>query len=542
MSRRKEEILGTLLVAVTPLLSFPLSWLPQAVAQNRFAVVLPVGVVLFVLLLLAAAWSLFTGATPIVLPRKVVGPFILLAASWLVSIRFSDRPHISVAMLAALLSNAAVLLLATRFPPTGARRLAWWWLTAASVVAGNALLRWGSESELLSTIGNRNFLAAYLAAALVMGVALWDWRAAMVCALLVVGLLLCHSRGAWLGLACVGLFWFVAGAGWPRLAVRLFVTGLVVVAATVGLRGYLTQHWQTEVRPVIWKSTARMIATRPLIGHGLGTFVTEYPRFRLPEYFRRRSATNVTDHAHNELLEIAAEQGLLGLVATLWLWGAAFAHGLRSCRADKFRWGLVGATGVLVVHGLLDVGLRYPPNQTLLWFLLGLLLADGGKTRSELTIPAQSRFVRRVLAVACVTVAGWVLLAAVIQPMRADVWERRARLSEARGDFDGAVTAAIRALDLSPFRLSIRYLLAGALAQSTAPAGRQLAIEECLRLEELAPDYADVTFNLGQLYMSAGEPGKALPYLRRAFKINPYDAARRTALTDALRLAGESAR
>ena len=42
-----------------------------------------------------------------------------------------------------------------------------------------------------------------------------------------------------------------------------------------------------------------------------------------------------------------------------------------------------------------------------------------------------------------------------------------------------------------------------------------MAIEQCLRIEELAPDYADVTYNLGQLHYLAGQTAKAVPYLRQ---------------------------
>ena len=133
---------------------------------------------------------------------------------------------------------------------------------------------------------------------------------------------------------------------------------------------------------MIWTATLRMIAARPLIGQGLGTYVVEYPHYRLPEYFLRPKATNVTDHAHNELLETAAEQGLIGLAALLWLWAAALGRGVSSCRRQdagerRCLMGLLGAAGLLMLHGMVDIDLRYPPNQSLLWLLMGLLVGTG---------------------------------------------------------------------------------------------------------------------------------------------------------------------
>jgi len=81
--------------------------------------------------------------------------------------------------------------------------------------------------------------------------------------------------------------------------------------------------------------------------------------------------------------------------------------------------------------------------------------------------------------------------------------------------------------------------LAGALARSPDAPTRQTAIDQCLQIEEFAPDYADVTYNLGQLYMADNRVTSALPYLRRAVEINPYNVDRRLALAMALHGVGQ---
>ena len=86
---------------------------------------------------------------------------------------------------------------------------------------------------------------------------------------------------------------------------------------------------------------------------------------------------------------------------------------------------------------------------------------------------------------------------------------------------------ARRSLEFQPFRPTVRYLLAGVLERIGA---RDQSIEQCLFIEELSPDYADVTYNLGQLHMAQGRAREALPYLRRAAEINPYNADRQIAL------------
>ena len=565
MRSRKQEIIGLLLVATLPLLSFPLSWLPQQVAHYRFMVTLPIAAVVLAGLLLAIArrWAL-RSESPAMPSHGAVGnislspmgvsisniilwPSILLLLSWLISVRFSQRPYISIGVFPSLLANFAVFLLATRFPAYALRKLLWVWLFAAAFVAMIEIVRLRSETEVISTIGNRNFLGAYLAASIALGMALWDKRAMVICALLLAAMYFCRSRGAWLALGIAALLWFFLGnRGRPSVRVVWRVVGMTLVVATVFLGfGYAARAWRTEVRPLIWKSTLPMIAERPFFGHGLGVFVAEYPRFRLPEYFLRSRATNITDHAHNELLELAVEQGLLGLVATLWLWGVAFCRGVRSLRTDdqrKLGLGIMGATTVLLVHGMLDVGLRYPPDETLFWLLLGLLVTKNNptgdeqtqsgmlSTNSEAPLRLHSPFTRAIIVAVCILGSICITFAAVVRPVMAGVWERKARMAEESGKLTEAEAAARRSLSFQPFRITARYFLAGILAGSKKSEARQLAIEECLFIEELSPDYADVTYNLGLLHIAQGQPQKALPYLRRAAEINPYNADRQIVL------------
>jgi tetratricopeptide (TPR) repeat protein len=359
-------------------------------------------------------------------------------------------------------------------------------------------------------------------------------------------MLFCRSRGAWLALGAVTILWFLVFGDRVsrRWQVRAIVVTLALVIASSLGWSYIREQWQTDVRPPIWKATVSMITDRPLLGHGLGTYVAVYPQFRVPEYFLRRKATNVTDHAHNELLEVAAEQGLVGLAATLWLWGLAVGRGLRAgLQYDKSEQratlGLLGAMLVFMFHGLVDVDLRYLPNQSLLWLLMGLLVGRGARPSDASSFTFRSKALQGCVAAACLILGIGIISSAVVHPLAADWLDRRARLAEESGDMGVAADYASQALAFEPFRLSTRYLLAGTLARSPDAATRQMAIDQCLQIEEFAPDYADVSYNLGELYMAANQVTSALPWLRRAGEINPYNVDRRVALAVALRDSGQ---
>lgn len=536
----RREVVCLLIVATLPLLSYPLSWLPASSTPFRFNLTLPVAIITLVILLLGVERLLWAGNT-IMCPRALLRPCMLLVVSWLMSVRFSQQPFYSVESLKVCAADIAILLLASQFPERRLPTLAWTWLAAAVLVAANGLLRFGS-AEFLSTVGNRNFLAAYLAASVLIGVGLWNWRAAVGCALLVVALVFTRSRGAWLALAVVGSVWFVFSTTrwrtWKALA------AVLVGAAVVWFgRVYIVQEWRTDVRPLIWRGTMAMSRARLVLGHGLGAFSIDYPKFRPPEYFLLAKAANLTDHAHNELLETLAEQGIVGLAATIWLWVAALRLGLQRLRETNehrcLRAGLLAATGLFMLHGMVDVDLRYPPNQTLFWFLLGAI-ASGSPDDQQSRLVLHNQFARRILASACVVAAIVVVWFSVVQPIRADFWERRARIEKERGELAAAADAAERALAAEPLRLGTRYLLAGVLAQIPSPEARARAIDEAQRIEELAPDYADITFNLGQLLVADHRADEALEYLQRAVELNPYNADKRLVLALALGELGQT--
>jgi len=555
----RNSIPGNLLVVLLvslPALSYPLSWLLKSWAHFRYDCTLPwpemvlaAGLVVSAgLLLRVTARARIEEETAVVfLPRAVILPLLAVMLSAVASTRFSKHPQFGLMLLPRLAGNLAIFLLAARAPDDRLAGLCRGWMLVAVVVAGNGLLRLGSEPEFISTLGNWDFLGTYLAASLVIMVS-YGGAWSVLGSLIVIGAMcFCRSRGAWLALAAVGLLWFLGFRNrfFRQWQTRVVITVLALAVVALLARSYVQQQWRTDVRPVIWKATLEMIAARPILGHGLGTYVVAYPRYRLPSYFLRPKATNVTDHAHNELLEIAAEQGLIGLAATLWLWTTAVWCGFRACRRldggeRRCLWGIYGAMLLLMLHGLVDVDLRYLPNQGLLWLLMGLVVGADATPLRWRRIAVYTGPVRWCIAVVCLVFGVWITLAAVVRPVSADLQDRRARIAEEGGDLRAAVQHAGNALLLDPFRLRTRYLLAGALSRLPEPEAHEAAIEQCLRIEELAPDYADVTYNLGQLHHLAGRPAEAVTYLRRAVEINPYNVDRRIALASALHEMGQN--
>jgi O-antigen ligase len=103
-----------------------------------------------------------------------------------------------------------------------------------------------------------------------------------------------------------------------------------------------------------WQSALAMWRDHPWLGVGFGNYGTAYSQYALAKW------PAALGHAHNYYLNIAAETGLLGLIAYLLLWGLAFWqvwHIFRNTRDRTARALALGALGMLVhisVHNVVD--------------------------------------------------------------------------------------------------------------------------------------------------------------------------------------------
>lgn len=210
--------------------------------------------------------------------------------------------------------------------------------------------------------------------------------------LLIAGLLASESRGAVLAAVVAGSL-ILASVSRPLF--RLWWLGLLAVAAglflasyglvpssltdralsAIGLAGVSFGHvtdanFSAVERAAHWLAGVRMFATHSLLGVGIGNYAAAYP------HFHPRGWYAALEHAHNYYINVAAEGGIVGLVAYVLLAGSALWYSCASVRLalhPVWRAAGLGVTGALVAtdfHNLFDV--LYVHGVTA---LLGLLMA-----------------------------------------------------------------------------------------------------------------------------------------------------------------------
>jgi O-antigen ligase len=191
-----------------------------------------------------------------------------------------------------------------------------------------------------------------------------------------------------LGVALVGTLtrssWFAFAAGAAVLAARTslrwFTVAVLVVAGLVAfgrgeLRDRLLQSFDPAYmtnagRVSLWKSGAAVVRDHPWTGVGLAD------HYALIERYRRPDATFHAGHFHNNVVQVAAATGLVGLAAYL-AWMGLLALGLVRAASRPGGGRAVVALAIWMafqVHGLFDwsFGDVEVVDQFFLWSGLGL--------------------------------------------------------------------------------------------------------------------------------------------------------------------------
>jgi putative inorganic carbon (HCO3(-)) transporter len=137
--------------------------------------------------------------------------------------------------------------------------------------------------------------------------------------------------------------------------------------------GPAARRLSASIRLLIWRDTVPVIFERPLLGHGPGTFALPFARHwgEDLQILLRKSGTEYVDKAHNQLLQVAATTGLLGLAAYLWVFASYFLNVYR-----RGGWALLALSGGVLAYVLqIQTSISTIVDDVALWTILGASVA-----------------------------------------------------------------------------------------------------------------------------------------------------------------------
>jgi putative inorganic carbon (HCO3(-)) transporter len=410
-------------------------------------------------------------------------------------------------------------------------------LNYCSLVDGFTLL---TLPPLSSTLGNPNFLAAYLVIVIPLSAARWltvqrRWQRLALSAYLVVALsilFLTYSRGHWLSIIAAGvvftvlllahyklLGWRTLRTVWRSRSMRIrMLAGVasLVIIALIGMFLILRVRsfgdaGRTRLYSVAWQ----VFQEQPLTGSGLFTFGRHLARLgSVPPSW-------LESHAHSAFFNIAAELGLIGLSA--------------------------------LVVSLIVLAVQLRKQWQTLQGAQRLLMIGAAASLSAVAVSHLTDFAVSMVTIALMALSALLVAIFPAQPTRLS--GGRARLNSiaalglwialyasglwsnaANSEYSAALRASIldedwqaslphfeRAIALDP-QLSLYHLLHGHVLGVAAAKGEiapQAAIAAYETFTRQEPNYAPAWANLAALYWQAGAHKSALSAMRRAADLAP---------------------
>jgi hypothetical protein len=300
------------------------------------------------------------------------------------------------------------------------------------------------------------------------------------------------------------------------------VVSLFVLAVHLGLVGggairLLDVSLRTRnvwERLIFYRDGLKIFAMRPISGWGGGGWEALYFSVRSFPYF--------TKSTHNFYLQLLIEGGLLGTALFTLLLFFLFRRGSATFRQNPTPWAgmLFGILIFAFLHGFVDVDFNLGAYQLGVWFLAGCLVQtfferNSGKRTTPLVL---SPLLFSVICAFLFTLSSFSVTSE---------WQRIFdRYFAQEEKWDEAIYFLERASRFEPWNPDIHYALSQALRQKflleRKGALRQQAIEEGEKALRLSPWNSAILGHLGVLYGERGDFEKALPLLKRAVELNPF--------------------
>lgn len=256
----------------------------------------------------------------------------------------------------------------------------------------------GDIGNITATFINRNHFCAFIGmiAPLSLGLAMWApgrlirWLSGGFFLVLSAGVILTGSRGGvtafGISIGAVMLLYLLRHKGNKRVWIYLFLAaimgGILISVLLLPVRGDLSPITETSLSELsvrtrfsIWQSTFSAFLDRPWTGWGWGSFPYIYPLFKAPGVWYQ------VPHAHNELIQLLAEGGLIGFFGLAFCYIYLFIYMVRLFRYWKdgiFKALSSGVIGVLIyalIHSFFDFIFRLPANAFLLAGIVGIGLS-----------------------------------------------------------------------------------------------------------------------------------------------------------------------
>ena len=338
-------------------------------------------------------------------------------------------------------------------------------------------------SRVFSTLGQPNWLAAWLTALLPISWALannvklnreagystnnskhfWAWT--LLSALFFLTLLYTKSRSGFLGFAVAFVVFWIGTYKILKKPFLVISLSLLVITLFTGTPWTPRRAAETprpagpalevggtesgEIRKIVWKGAIDIWRHYPITGSGPETFAFSYYQFRPAEHNLVSEWDFLYNKAHNELLNIAANTGTLGLVSYLYFVGIVIIYFVKRLKnaPDLFVSAfLAGFSSIFVTNFF---GFSVVP-VALLFFLFPAMAVGVDSTNKTKVISYKKLDIGRKMGLFLVLPVTFYLLLSISKYWYADLLFAKGKALNDSDDFVNAQKELSGAIRLSP--------------------------------------------------------------------------------------------
>jgi len=311
-----------------------------------------------------------------------------------------------------------------------------------------------------------------------------------------------------------------------------------------------------KFRIFTWMSGMEMTKKHPVVGTGIGSFKEVYPMFRHSEIFHIEGKHNTeTDHYHCEFLEVFYEEGFIAFGLYLLILFIVFYSAIgklekmervssSSTHAElKDRTFLIigwvsGAVGMLT-QAAMSVHMRFVSSGHIFWLMLGVIGAltfpEKEKKQFHIKLNDLAKIIMEfivVLSTIYIMVFFRRFFIADVNHNIAIAYSKQGQWGKALQHYDTVITKWPRFIMAHYFMgnvyndrwdLTPRYnpLWDKGLPPGTHRTDPQRTIAKYDDVLSLAPNYVQVHYQEGNIYLKMGKFGEAVEKFNKAIDIDP---------------------
>ena len=217
------------------------------------------------------------------------------------------------------------------------------------------------------------------------------WLAGLAFCICSAGLVFNATRGAWLAVAIVSavLLIYYMFKSKRNLATSIIFIALISVVLVNNPKFMhrldtiddFDKYQSNTERILIWQSAWNMFKDHPVLGVGLGQYTENYQQKYISPHAKEPNLT----HAHNNFMQMLAENGIVGFAGFVIMFGYIILKNLIAWfkRRNVYALMIVSATVCLLLQGFTEYNVGNSAVIKMYWLVLGLLVVLSEFYRKE---------------------------------------------------------------------------------------------------------------------------------------------------------------